>query len=207
MEELRNQDKREVVHKFMTDKIQRAAKKVIAEIGFQRATLEQIAAIAGISKGTIYLYFENKDDLFGKTIEKLIDDLIWRVKKEAEKINDHFGQLKTIVLKQLEFFDNESDLFKIYLAEKGGLIINPKDEHKLRLKNKYLIYVNFLTNIMKAMGKKGILRMQNHDKMAFMLLEMTNSISLQRIIGRSKVPLIKDAELILNIFLKGVIKR
>lgn len=41
-----------------------AASVVIAEKGFQRATLDEIAARAGMTKGAIYSNFESKDHLF-----------------------------------------------------------------------------------------------------------------------------------------------
>ena len=41
-----------------------AALEVFAEKGFHGAAMDEIAAAAGVSKGTIYLYFEGKEDLF-----------------------------------------------------------------------------------------------------------------------------------------------
>jgi AcrR family transcriptional regulator len=41
-----------------------AAASVIAEKGFQRATLDEIAARAGMTKGAIYSNFETKENLF-----------------------------------------------------------------------------------------------------------------------------------------------
>ncbi|HTX48214.1 MAG TPA: helix-turn-helix domain-containing protein [Caulobacteraceae bacterium] len=41
-----------------------AAAEVVAEKGFQRASLEEIAARAGLTTGAIYSNFEGKDDLF-----------------------------------------------------------------------------------------------------------------------------------------------
>src|SRR5215469_12527346 len=51
----------------------------IARYGYDRANINTIAEHAGIGRGTIYLYFESKDDVFGAlldTIGKAIDDII-----------------------------------------------------------------------------------------------------------------------------------
>ncbi len=45
-----------------------AALVIFAEHGMARARVEDIAARAGVSKGTVYLYFEGKDDLFREAI-------------------------------------------------------------------------------------------------------------------------------------------
>lgn len=43
-----------------------AARRVLASGGFQAATIAGIARAAGISTGTIYLYFANRDDLLAE---------------------------------------------------------------------------------------------------------------------------------------------
>jgi AcrR family transcriptional regulator len=47
----------------------RAAGRVFAEQGFHRATLEAVAAAAGVSKGALYHYFPSKEQLFLALLE------------------------------------------------------------------------------------------------------------------------------------------
>jgi AcrR family transcriptional regulator len=62
-----------------------AALHVFAASGYRATRLEQIAEAAGVTKGTIYHYFANKDDLFRRAVEqrrqamfaKLADVLEW----------------------------------------------------------------------------------------------------------------------------------
>src|SRR5690606_7468566 len=46
------------------------AKRVFMRLGFDAASMNDITREAGVSKGTIYVYFENKEDLFGAIIER-----------------------------------------------------------------------------------------------------------------------------------------
>lgn len=46
-----------------------AALEVFAEKGFAAARMDEIAARAGVSKGTAYLYFESKEDLFRALVQ------------------------------------------------------------------------------------------------------------------------------------------
>jgi AcrR family transcriptional regulator len=46
-----------------------AALKVFAKRGYHAARLEEVAEAAGVSKGTIYHYFRNKEDLLSQTLE------------------------------------------------------------------------------------------------------------------------------------------
>ena len=49
-----------------------AALEVFAEKGFAAARLDEIARRAGVSKGTLYLYFKDKEDLFRAVVRDAI---------------------------------------------------------------------------------------------------------------------------------------
>lgn len=49
-----------------------AALAVFGERGFHQTTLEEVATRAGVSKGTVYLYFASKDDLFRAVVEQKV---------------------------------------------------------------------------------------------------------------------------------------
>src|SRR6478752_5108877 len=53
-----------------------AALAVFAERGLAAARLEDIAKLAGVSKGTIYLYFANKEELFRGVVRSTVIELI-----------------------------------------------------------------------------------------------------------------------------------
>jgi AcrR family transcriptional regulator len=53
-----------------------AALAVFGERGFRQTTLEEVAARAGVSKGTVYLYFKSKDDLFRAVVKLKVAALL-----------------------------------------------------------------------------------------------------------------------------------
>ena len=52
--------------------IAEAALEVFARAGFEAATMDEIASKAGVSKGTVYLYFPGKEDLLVAAVEHRI---------------------------------------------------------------------------------------------------------------------------------------
>jgi AcrR family transcriptional regulator len=50
------------------DEIIDAALAVFGESGFARAKLDDVARLAGVSKGTLYLYFDSKESLFREMV-------------------------------------------------------------------------------------------------------------------------------------------
>ncbi|VEN75426.1 TetR family transcriptional regulator [Candidatus Desulfarcum epimagneticum] len=55
------------------------AKKVFSEKGFNKATIEDIAAEAELSPGTLYLYFKNKEELYASLSIRILQYLNIRV--------------------------------------------------------------------------------------------------------------------------------
>jgi AcrR family transcriptional regulator len=61
-----------------------AATEVFAEKGLAAARLEDIARRAGVSKGTIYLYFPNKEELFREMVRQLVIANIERAERALD---------------------------------------------------------------------------------------------------------------------------
>ena len=53
-----------------------AALEVFAEVGFERATLNDLADRAGVTKGAVYHYFASKDQLFIELVRSRLGDLV-----------------------------------------------------------------------------------------------------------------------------------
>lgn len=61
------------------EEILEAAIGVFGEVGFARAKLEDVARRAGISKGTLYLYFDSKEALFREMIRTRVVTHVQRI--------------------------------------------------------------------------------------------------------------------------------
>lgn len=62
------------------EKIMQAATQSFSMFGFKGTTVDHIAKIAGVGKGTIYTYFENKEII----LQEIIQSLIREMKENAE---------------------------------------------------------------------------------------------------------------------------
>jgi AcrR family transcriptional regulator len=54
------------------EEILSAAIEVFGDVGFARAKLDDVATKAGVSKGTLYLYFDSKEELFRRLVQERI---------------------------------------------------------------------------------------------------------------------------------------
>ncbi len=105
-----------------TAEIEQAARKVFLSRGFQAATIQEIAEEAGIAKGTVYLYYKSKDDLYTALLLPSLEFL-------NEKLNVLLGEVER------EKFESGDELF----AAVGDMLI----ELQARDPEMVLIYQGF----------------------------------------------------------------
>ena len=100
-----------------------AALAVFAEKGFSAARMDDIAQRAGVTKGTIYLYFESKDAVFRGLVQESIGATIQAATQAAESFEGSAADLLRMVLRGIGAFIRESDrivLPKLFIAEAGN---------------------------------------------------------------------------------------
>lgn len=83
------EEKRKLTHKA----IQKAAQKVFFEKGYVNATIAEIAKLAGVAKGSIYLYFQTKDDLYLSLMLPILQEINRSVLEMKDNVTQ--GQWKT----------------------------------------------------------------------------------------------------------------
>jgi AcrR family transcriptional regulator len=100
-----------------------AALTVFAEKGFAAARMDDIAARAGVTKGTIYLYFDSKEAVFKTLVRESIGDTLTRVTGEANRLEGSAADMLRAILRIIGHFMRTSDrvvLPKIVIAEFGN---------------------------------------------------------------------------------------
>ena len=78
---------------YRINSIIQSAKKVFFKKGYLKATMEEIAQGAEITKPTIYQYFKNKEDLFFSLMTPVIDDIGIQLGKIQKKLDE--GEYKS----------------------------------------------------------------------------------------------------------------
>lgn len=96
-----------------------SAAELFSRVGFDRANVDDIATSAGVAKGTVYLYFANKSDLFLGVLAELHEQ------SDAGTAPGHDGEpdaaLRTLIRRQLELAAASPDLFRCYTSALFGV--------------------------------------------------------------------------------------
>ena len=93
-----------------------AATAVFAEKGYQRATVKEIAARAGLAPGTIYLYFASKRDVLLALADHLIAQAIDKIAAQAAQLSAE-GYIRVIMQDRVRFVRENAALIRAVVAE------------------------------------------------------------------------------------------
>lgn len=100
-----------------------AALDLFVERGYAATRLDDVAARAGVSKGTLYLYFENKEELFKAVVRENLVSVL----DEAEDYIAHYRDTSTALLREfiLGWWERIgetklSGITKLMMAESGN---------------------------------------------------------------------------------------
>lgn len=97
-----------------------AALKAFSIKGFAATKLDSVAKEAGVSKGTLYLYFESKEALFKAVVTEFVLPQIEKAEEQAEQYNGSIKSLMSQLLVQWQENVLQTDLSgisKIIMAE------------------------------------------------------------------------------------------
>ncbi|RAL26780.1 TetR/AcrR family transcriptional regulator [Thermoflavimicrobium daqui] len=87
-----------------------AAVKVIAEYGYHNAQVSKIAREAKVADGTIYLYFENKDDVLISVFREKMGSFISKVEKQLLEVESPIERLYHLIHLHLNQFEKNREL-------------------------------------------------------------------------------------------------
>lgn len=103
--------------------IMRAAEQLFASRRFHEITTDEIAATAGIGKGTIYRYFKNKEELFYETALGGFEEVCNLLSIEDDKSAPLEKRLRRACARIDGFFRKRRRLFGLMQAEENRLAL------------------------------------------------------------------------------------
>ncbi len=106
-----------MVTAFRTREILAAARQLLEQRGLEAMTMEEIAAAAGVAKGTLYLYFQSKDDLILALINQVGENILRDVEASLQTPGTPPEKLRRMVSVLLDYLQRERLLFPIYARE------------------------------------------------------------------------------------------
>jgi AcrR family transcriptional regulator len=94
-----------------------AALKIFSEEGYHQATMEKIAALSGVAKGTVYTYFKSKEDLLDQLLEEYYQEIVGRISAICSKETDILQQIRELIVFWVHFIEDNPLVYRLIQSE------------------------------------------------------------------------------------------
>jgi TetR/AcrR family fatty acid metabolism transcriptional regulator len=139
-------------------RILQAAMHVFALKGFKSAALEEVAREAGIAKGTLYLYFRDKQELYFKAVLQVFDELEAHVAATASQEAGPLDKLRAVARGQLEFFSRHRDALRLVAGMPAPSLAGLRKRLFGELQERRQRVLQAVTGIMEEARRQGLVR-------------------------------------------------
>ena len=136
------------------NRIIEAAVKVFARKGFYNAKVSEIAKEAKVADGTIYLYFQNKDDILISLFEVEMEKILTNMKERLSQVTDPIKKIELFAAVHLELVEKSKELAEVIQVEIRQSIKFMKEYRN----EKFIEYLNLIADIVRDGQDKGTFR-------------------------------------------------
>ena len=128
------EEKRKKKKEERRNTILKAARKLFLDHGFKDVTVDSIAAKSEVSKGSIYLCFESKEEIYTQILIADNITLYERIKNFARVEASASQLLQEFARIYVDFFLNDKELFRIlmtFMLKTGQMLLTEKQSNEL----------------------------------------------------------------------------
>lgn len=195
--------RKDVIKEFRTAELLEAARRLFAEKGFHATTVEDIAAAAGVAKGTVYLYYKSKQDVYWAAIEHGIRELHNEIQTRMEAEETPEDKVRAFIAIKIRYFEMNRDFFRIYFSELGSGLSHPT-QLPPQIERMYLKQARMLEAVLQQGVQSGTIREIRTDTAAVAISDLIRGINVQRLLGWSTKDVEADIGFVIDLVWRGI---
>jgi len=180
-------------------KILAAARRMLVKRGFQDIVLDDIAREAGVAKGTLFLHYKSKDELFTAVFADLVDGLGLELEALPKTGLEGKDLLLATAKVVLSHFDHSRD----FMAQAGtGRFPGCGDKSCGKLMDKFRANQERMSAIIKRVSKDGALPADLGFAVGA-FFSLCRTLTMRKVMEGHDRPLEREAEKVVAFFLNG----
>lgn len=201
--------RKEREREFRRNEILSAAVKFFAQKGFEQTTLDEIADAAEFGKGTLYNYFQNKEEIYTAILEIIFSDY-FKLIEECNKSSEDLKDFITRLTRSLFTYCTENK-FAFLLLVRTRSPINGNDS--FGISEKVSTELAKMKEIYRENIKEAIRKKEIKDLDVDSILILYRSIIFPYIYnlmfcdGFREIDIDKEINVILTVFFEGILNK
>src|SRR5688572_13071838 len=186
------------------DAILRAATKVFAQNGYFQSQVADVARVAGVAAGTVYLYFKSKDDLLVSIFERSMNEVLAEGRDAVHGVADPAERLRLLAHLHLERLGRDKNLAVVFQVE-----LRQSVKFMERFSESFLQdYFKLIREAIADGQQRGAFRKDisatTATKIFFGALD---EMATNWVLSRRKYDLSAEADAVVDLFINGVKRR
>ncbi len=183
------------------DLILRAATRVFARNGFFQSQVADVARVAGVAAGTVYLYFKSKDDILVAIFERSMREVIAEGRAAVSGVSDPAERLRRIAHLHLGRLGRDKHLAVVFQVE-----LRQSVKFMERFSTTFLQdYLKLIRDAIAEGQHSGAFR---HDISATTATKIffgaLDEMATNWMLSRRKYDLTAEADAVVDLFINGV---
>lgn len=186
----------------MMNKTKRAifesAIKVFSKSGYDGATVDDIAANAGVAKGTLYYHFKSKEEIFRFIITEGMEVIKEELQNVMDKDEDALSKLKNLCRVQLNLVYENKDFFKVIMSQIWG-----QELRQSELRDILDRYIQRIEEYVKEAIEAGVIKKGEPKFMAYTFFGVLCSAGIYELLNSEESNIEEVIDNLVMYILKG----
>ena len=118
--------------------------KIFSEKGYDNASVEEITAVAGVAKGSLYYHFAKKEDIFDLLLEEGMNLLSNSIEIKTKNCKTSLDKIKAVILIQIKTTVEYEDFLNVVFSQMWG-----KEARNIKCKKAVFNYIKIIEKIIE----------------------------------------------------------
>lgn len=171
------------------------AVKLFSDKGYDNASVEEITAIAGVAKGSLYYHFAKKEDIFDLILQEGMKLLRNSIEIKTRNCESSLDKIKAIILVEIKVIVRYEDFLNVVLSQIWG-----EEEKNKKCKKAVFEYIKIIEKIVQEGIENGEFYDGDVEAISAGIFGVTCSSLIYRLKRNREV----DVETIYNGFIDSV---
>ena len=196
--------RKEMEFQLRRSEILTTAVKIFASKGFYTTTMAEISDASGFAIGTLYQFFESKENLYTTMICEKLDMMYSGIREKVDGAEHAIDKIEMLIKSYFNYVENNIDFCNLFIRGEGTIPSEEKTPLREKVIKDYLNHMDFIEGIMRLGIDTAYLRVLDSRIMAFSLFGVIRAHIVGWMLENHDYPLSDKAECVLQIFLRGV---
>jgi AcrR family transcriptional regulator len=179
-----------------------AARTVFSRKAYADAAVDDVAEHARIAKGTLYLYFKSKEELYLAALVSDLQAMSADARHKMEAATGFREKLRAFLTVRLEYCRSHENFLRIYLAEYGTMFLRAplnRELHQLVREN-----IRYVARVVEEAIRSGEIRSLPAPAVAAAIFDMSRGLIERRLLGWKEFRAQDEIEFSIDLLWAGI---